>query len=567
VATARRLHGAQTVLPSHMDKLVTMFMAAEEPLKLTLGEIDHAPTLQAMHDATPAVLAGKGAVELGETAKQVVTDAAFAAGFGLGVLEGAGGALQDLVTGVGDALALAFDLAKAWVTGGMIGVSLTLADKISGFFGAMPDAIAAMGEAFERGWNAPGSFERGNFRGEVIGYVAAQIAIIVISGGTAAEGVSFASLSRWGKVARLIQTLDAAGDIVSWAHHATKAIDVADEILNGARKARRTVKIEAPHGRRGADGGDGPNGDGHNPSTVDAGEAAGTTVPDRGRPPYEDPRIDPDGPRRPLDRRELEPHRRLDTKKSWREIEKAQKAGDQSFAVGRKLKKAEDGHSILDRLSSGDASALEDVGITDYPKDLDPTGREWALIETRDGFAIYAGGYNKVEFPVNVRVLGHTHPGPNPALPHDGPDVDRSLRVAADGEGLSYGEVLQDIEMARHSGIIPSASDINAISDGTAHVLYTRYVHAGDGKVTNPVPGDRRPRVRVHLSDAKVLTWNPRTRTYWYEVTAVAKDAAGKPLWSGRLYAQWSAPARVGDTFPTKPAFFPAPSNPAWRTP
>ncbi len=301
--------------------------------------------------------------------------------------------------------------------------------------------------------------------------------------------------------------------------------------------------------------------------TIKIGGGEGDVVPDRSRAPYEDPRVDAAAPRRPLDRRELIPHRKLDVKRSWKEVERAQKRGDASFAIGTKLKSADEGHAILARLSSGDITALEKVGISDFPRSMDPTGREWALIEVRDGFAIYAGGYRKVDLPADARVLGHTHPGPDPAVKDTdrGPAVDRRLNVDEDGRSLS--ELFDDLDNARGSGILPSAADINAISDGPPHVLYTRYVHVGDGKVANPLPGDTRPRVQMHMTDAKVVRWDPRRQSYYYEVRVTARDAAGKQLWSGKMYAAWHKPLRGGDTFVTRPALLDRVLSADWQVP
>lgn len=581
---ARKLHDRKG-LPVQMDLVVTAFEVAKEPLQLTLGEIDHAPGLQAMHDAAPAVLAGKGAVELGVTAKRIVTDAAFAAGFGLGVLEGAGGAVKDLATGVADVLELAFDIARTFVTSGLIGTTIHVAGKVGDFFDKAPAAMAAMGQKFKEDWNNPDSFECGNFRGEVIGYIATQIAIIIISGGAAAEGIAFAALSRWGKLVAIIQKLDAAGDIFSWASKAGGGLGAARRALfRKIRHARNGggTRIDvpgggphepgapgdSPHGHDGTNGADKPHDQRGRDADAepDAPDADVDIVPDRTRAPYEDPRVEPAGPRRPLDRRELLPFRKLDSEFSWKDIEKAHKSGH-SVPIGNKLKKASDGHGLLARLAKGDASALEDIGINGVPAGFDTTGREWALVELRDGFVLYSGSYRSVLLPNDVRVLGHTHPGPSPSAPDDAPKVDRSLRDGPDGEGLTFAEILTDPTNARDSGIIPSASDISTISDGTSHVLYTRFAHAGDGKLVNPLPGDPRPRVQVHLENSKVVRWHERRKQYWYEVQAVVKDANGKELWSGKLYAQWSAPGKIGDTFAVKPQHFPKSDDKEWQHP
>lgn len=551
----------------NLDTAITAFQAAQEPIQYVLGERDDSPGIRALHDAAPVVLAGRAAEELGETAVDVLTDATFAAGFGLGVMEGATSAVTDLATGAAEVLALALDIVKALVTGGLIGAAESAAAKLSDFFSKAPAALNAMGVAFEQGWNAPGSFARGNFRGEVIGYIATQIAIVIISGGAAAEAVAFASLSRWGKLVAIIQKLDAAGDIAAWASKAGKGLRIADELLAKLRRAPaasgHNTHVDAPSN-------DGPrNHDGHEPSAAGPAsrpEPEADTPVDRTGPPYEDPRVDERGPRRPLDRRELRPYRGLDAKSSWKEVEKAQRRGETSFAIGRKLKTAEQGHELLARLAKGDSSALKDLGIDDAPVDLDSTGREWALVQTRDGFAMYAGEYNRVQFPVELRVLGHTHPGPKAGLPNDAPAADRALR--GDDGGMTFDEIVMDLENARQSGILPSAADINAISDGTAHVLYTRFVHNGDGKIENPRLDDARPRVQVQLTNARVIRWNERTRSYWYEVRASLRDSNGKELWSGSMFASHHAfVPGSGQIFVHKPPALTQAPPPGWREP
>jgi hypothetical protein len=251
-AASRRLAGDLTV---NLDYALTSFEVAKEPMQVMLGERADAPTIRAMHDASPAILAARGAEELAATAKRVVTDAEFAAGFGIGVLDGAGVAVKDLVVGVADALAMAFDIARTMVTSGLIGTAIETARKVDDFFDKAPMMLSAMGDEFKAGWSNPSSYSCGNFRGEVIGYIAAQIAIIIISGGAAAEGVAFASLRRWGKVVKVIQTLDGAGDIVGWAGTVGRRLPVPRKILDKIRDATRggDVAADVPAGTPGAD--------------------------------------------------------------------------------------------------------------------------------------------------------------------------------------------------------------------------------------------------------------------------------------------------------------------------
>jgi hypothetical protein len=233
-------------------------------------------------------------------------------------------------------------------------------------------------------------------------------------------------------------------------------------------------------------------------------------------------------------------------------------------ALGRKLKAADEGHAVIARLARGDATALSALGIDDYPRSLDPSMREWALVEGRDGFVVYVGVYDEVGLPSDVRVLAHSHPGPDPRAA-SGNRVVKDLPGGA--AGLPYSRIVEDLAVARAAAIIPSVNDIHVISDGGTHVLYTRYVHVGDGQIANPGDGAGANRVALHLRDTKVVRWNERTKEYWYEVSVVVKDASGAELWSGKMYAVWYAIPRMGDVFVTRPERFGAPLQTGWQEP
>jgi len=140
------------------------------------------------------------------------------------------------------------------------------------------------------------------------------------------------------------------------------------------------------------------------------------------------------------------------------------------------------------------------------PHDLNTSTREWALVQGRDGFAIFVGKHDSVSLPADVRVLAHNHPAPVT----EGPDAGRIGDLPADAHGMDYQKILADPDVANKAGIVPSTRDIHAISDGGAHVIYTRYVHLGGGKVTNPsVQG---PRISIHLSDLRHPLKSDRTQ-------------------------------------------------------
>jgi hypothetical protein len=280
--------------------------------------------------------------------------------------------------------------------------------------------------------------------------------------------------------------------------------------------------------------------------------------------PYEDPRHDPKLPHEHLDRRELRPYKKMNALTSWKDVEAAFRKGEASVAIGTKVKSEAEGHAILQRLATGDARALEAIGVKNVPLAMDSSLREWALVQGRDGFAIYAGKYASVALPNDVRVLAHNHPGPHPGELAEGRTVKDLPNVE---NGRDYGDILADLDAAKDAAIVPSIADIHAISDGGDHVIYTRYVNKGHGKIANPTPGTAEPRVSLHLADTKVLRWNERTREYWYEVSMIVKDSTGQTLWSGKIFGQWYAFAEMGTVHATKPPVLERPLPAGWSAP
>jgi hypothetical protein len=131
-----------------------------------------------------------------------------------------------------------------------------------------------------------------------------------------------------------------------------------------------------------------------------------------------------------------------------------QKQDDAALVVGRKLKTEADG---------GDTSALEDIGVRNLPKDYAPGGREFTLLETRDGFVVTIGGPRRVVLPHGTRLCGHTHPR---TMANDGVETPLHLR---DEKGttasVTFDEIAKDQNSsgANRSGLLPSAADIDAL--------------------------------------------------------------------------------------------------------
>jgi len=216
----------------------------------------------------------------------------------------------------------------------------------------------------------------------------------------------------------------------------------------------------------------------------------------------------------------------------------AAKASDDTLAIGKKLTSESEGQAILSRLAAGDASALTDIGVKDLPDGYNPALREFALLETRDGYIIVTGGRRSVGIPPGTRLLGHTHPE---SLDIDGHErmIDLRHEAGPNKAEVTFAEIARDQRTAgaNESGLIPSPADVDAVGEGGYQVLHTRYIHKGGGKIANPASGASGPRVSVAISQVRTITSNPTQQTSIYEATFTVR-AGGETLWTGKIYAQ-----------------------------
>ena len=481
----------------------------------------------------------------------LIDRALYIGGFAIGLLEGAWGALEDLFAGVKDLIAALWMVVKGIFTG--FSELRELAAKIGAAWQRRRELVTAIATDFMTKWESKDDWKRGNFQGEVVGYLTMMMFIIVA---TAGAGGAIAGSGRFGSFIKLIQLADAAGSIGTYARKLRAAVKLPQQIVDQSAEAlgRKLVKgagdaaPDVPHVKHDA------------PKPPDAPE-----VRNHGE-PYGDPRVDPLRPHRHLEKHELELSSGLDFASSWK---RAAAVLETKFGVpiGRKLSTAAEGHDIVGRLARGDANALKQLGIDDVPRKLDTTGREWALIETRDGFAIVAGRYGYTELPAGTRVLAHSHPGPVPAHAlKNGEQATIDLPVPTAGK--TFAEIIEDFPIASKTGIVPSSLDVHAISDGGAHVIYTRFVHQGGGKIGNPTAGDTAARVNLHLSGARVERFNSRTQEYWYKVELHVKDSSGRSLWRGDLYAH-SMPSQkyLGRVTNKRPPEFDRAPQGGWQQP
>jgi hypothetical protein len=182
------------------------------------------------------------------------------AGFYVGLLEGAFGAVKDLVMGIVDLLEMLYDLVKSLWEHGFVGTCQRLWKFCTDLWDNKGELAAKFGAWFMNGWCNDDPFDRGRFQGEVIGYVAMTILLIIA---TAGAGAAAQAGGKFGTVIKAIRVLSAAGDIgtytgavskgIKTSKHLRRALGAADEAVDAAGDAAdaagdvaRRVDVDVP---------------------------------------------------------------------------------------------------------------------------------------------------------------------------------------------------------------------------------------------------------------------------------------------------------------------------------
>jgi hypothetical protein len=197
------------------------------------------------------------------TAAEVVDGAVeavkYAAGFVLGLLEGAWSAIADLFQGAADMLEAVARTVYYLVTGNPDRIKAMLmrwADKMKSAW----EQRGAIADEFLRKWNAPSGWDRGRFHGEVLGWIMMTVLIIILTLGESAAASAGGLAARFPQVVKLLKTVDAVGDITTYLGGAIKSIrstrqlpDAAPQLVKDklgkaapstGAKARPTTNVE-----------------------------------------------------------------------------------------------------------------------------------------------------------------------------------------------------------------------------------------------------------------------------------------------------------------------------------
>ena len=169
-----------------------------------------------------------------------------AAGFVSGLVQGFAGSIIDLVVGIWDLLKTIFNTVRDLFSGELVrkgkevytAIKTYMDEKDAGeilkdLVNALTTAAGEMWNGFVRKWTTDNLFDAWNFRGRVIGYLAAEILMAVFSGGST---LAAKLLSKLGKVGKVIEKILAT------------ILKKIDDVLDAVPGRKRFKKEGGKHG-------------------------------------------------------------------------------------------------------------------------------------------------------------------------------------------------------------------------------------------------------------------------------------------------------------------------------
>jgi hypothetical protein len=193
------------------------------------GLIHHASITRELWDQTVGML--KAAVDFVQ----------YVAGFVVGLLEGAWDAIVDVLTGVWDLIKAVWAVIKAifmdWEDIKEFG------QKLAKLWENRSDILDAVVADFDKKWNNPADYSRGNFQGEILGYIMMTAFLLLVSFGTLTPVVAAGRLA---KFIKLIKFLDQAGDITTYANKLRKKVHLPDDVTRKVSDHLKPNKVVEP---------------------------------------------------------------------------------------------------------------------------------------------------------------------------------------------------------------------------------------------------------------------------------------------------------------------------------
>ncbi|HWO21689.1 MAG TPA: DUF4157 domain-containing protein [Kofleriaceae bacterium] len=179
----------------------------------------------------------------------VLDGAKYAAGFIVGILEGAANAVVDLFKGAAGMVEAVLEVIWHLVTGNLGRIRDMLMSWVAKLRLAW-DRRGQIVDEFVKRWTADSMWDRGLFQGEVLGWIMMTVLLLLVTLGEAAPAAIGGIALRWPQLTKLLQTVDALGDVTTYLGAAAKTTHLPREaaaVVSG--KLGRS-----PHSRAGARG-------------------------------------------------------------------------------------------------------------------------------------------------------------------------------------------------------------------------------------------------------------------------------------------------------------------------
>jgi hypothetical protein len=151
-------------------------------------------------------------------AGHAVDAAKYGAAFIVGLLEGSWNAIVDLFQGAADMIELVAKTVYQLVTNNLGAIEATLMGWVEKLKTAWANRDKVL-DGFMKQWESPDAWARGNFQGEVLGWVFMTVLLIFATSGAASV---VAASGKWAGVLRVLRTVDALGDITTYVGKAIR---------------------------------------------------------------------------------------------------------------------------------------------------------------------------------------------------------------------------------------------------------------------------------------------------------------------------------------------------------
>jgi hypothetical protein len=169
-------------------------------------------------DLTKAFEAAEGVVE------DFVNSVEYGAGILTGLVDGVFVAFRDLASGAIQTMKSVIDLVS-----GNIGPMLSMAKHwLEGFVQLWKHGHQVAVDFLAK-WNDNDSFQRGKFRGEVVGWLITNVVIVILTSGEASEGVLAGIATRFPDAVKALRLVSDLGDVKAYARELGKGLELPEK--------------------------------------------------------------------------------------------------------------------------------------------------------------------------------------------------------------------------------------------------------------------------------------------------------------------------------------------------